>query len=171
MRRLRRVFGGAKALAHRDRAERELDEELRACLDAAVEEKVRHGLDREQATRIARLELGLVGVESVKDRVRDVGWETHMESIWRDVRYAFRALRRAPAFAAAAVLTLALGIGATTAIFSLLDALFLRSLQSASRRSSYSSSEHPSTRFFKPFASTPMSSQTCLPRAASHPSM
>jgi predicted permease len=128
MRWLRRVIGGAKALARSERAERELDEELRACLEAAVEEKMRRGLDRGQATRHARLELGLVSVESVKDRVRDVGWETHLESIWQDVRYALRTLRKSPAFAAAAVLTLALGIGATTAIFSLLDAVIFRSL-------------------------------------------
>ena len=90
MRWLRRVIGGATALARRERAERELDEELRACLEAAVEEKVSRGLDRGRASRLARLELGLVSVESVKDRVRDVGWETHVEGLWRDVRYALR---------------------------------------------------------------------------------
>jgi hypothetical protein len=128
MRWLRRAIGGANALARSERAERDLDEELRACLEAAVEEKMRHGQDRDQATRAARLELGLVSIESVKDRVRDVGWEMHVERIWQDVRYALRTLRKSLAFATTAVLTLALGIGATTAIFSLLDAVILRSL-------------------------------------------
>src|SRR5262245_8062937 len=84
------------------------------------------GLDRDAAMRAAGLELG--SVEAVKDRVRDVGWETFVESVWRDVGYAVRGLRRAPGFTAVAALTLALGIGATTAIFTLLDASVLRSL-------------------------------------------
>lgn len=126
MRWLRHIIGGAKALARGERAERELDEELRACLEAAVEEKMRRGLDREQATRLARLELGLVSVESVKDRVRDVGWETHVESIWQDVRYALRGLRRAPGFTAAAVLTLGIGTGANVGIFSIIDHVLFR---------------------------------------------
>ena len=112
----------------RQRAERELDAELRAFLETAVDEKLRSGMSREQATRAARLELGLVSVDSVKDRVRDVGWESTVESVARDVQYAVRTLRNAPGFASVAVLTLALGIGANTAIFGLIDALMLRQL-------------------------------------------
>jgi hypothetical protein len=82
---------------------------------------MRRGLGREQATRVARNELGLVSVESVKDRVRDVGWETQLESIWLDVRYALRGLRRAAGFTAAAVLTLAIGTGANVGIFSIIQ--------------------------------------------------
>ena len=80
----------------------------------------------EAATRAARLKLG--SAESVKDSVRDVGWESTVESVWQDVRYALRSLRKSPGFTAATTLTLALGIGATTAIFSLLDAVILKSL-------------------------------------------
>jgi hypothetical protein len=67
-------------------------------------------------------------LEAIKDAVRDVGWESRLESIWQDVRHACRGLRRSPGFAAVATLTLALGTGANTAIFTLIDALLLRSL-------------------------------------------
>ena len=119
-----RVIGGFRALFRRTRVEQELDEELREYLEAVAEEKVRAGMSREAALRAARVEMG--SPEAVKDRVRDVGWESLVDTLRQDVRVAIRMLRRSPGFAAAAIATLGLGIGGTTAIFSVVDGLFLR---------------------------------------------
>ena len=119
-----RIIGGLRGLFQKNRAEQDLDDELREYLEAAVEQKMSGGMSRDAAVRAARVEIG--SVEAVKDRVRDVGWESVIESMWQDVRFALRMLRKQPAFTAAAVTTLALGIGGTTAIFSVVDALFLR---------------------------------------------
>src|SRR5262249_52311295 len=123
---LSRLIGGLRSLLRSHQAEEDLNHELREFLNACIDQKLRAGMDLADAARAARLEIG--SMEAVKDRVRDVGWESMIESAWRDTRYAIRGLRKSPGFASAAVLTLALGIGATTAIFSLLDTVMLRFL-------------------------------------------
>src|SRR5882724_10411485 len=123
---LRNLAGGLRGLFQKEQAEHELDEELRGYLEATVEEKMRRGLSREAAERAARIEMG--GPESIKEQVRAVSWESLLETLWQDLKFGLRLLRFNPAFAVAAILSLALGIGANTAIFQLLDAIRLRTL-------------------------------------------
>lgn len=113
-------------LLRRDRIERELDEELRAYLEALTDEYVAAGMTPEQAARRARLQVG--GIEQVKEEVRRSRAGALLEQLVQDVRHGLRQLRRAPGFAAVAVLTLALGIGVSAAIFSVVDTVLLRSL-------------------------------------------
>jgi predicted permease len=123
---LRRFFAGLRALVRKREAEREMDEELRGYLEAVAEAKMRAGMSGEEARRAARVEMG--SQEAVKENVRGAGWEAAVESLWRDVIYGARMLRKSPGFSAVVVFTLALGIGGTTTIFSLVDATLLRPL-------------------------------------------
>src|SRR5262245_30557932 len=113
-------------LSHKSRKEQEMTEEIDAYLEMLIEQKIDEGLDPAEARRAALIELG--GREQIKEKVREARAGHLIETLWRDLRYGLQTLRRNPAFTSAAVLSLALGIGANTAIFSLMDAVVFKML-------------------------------------------
>jgi len=123
---LRRSVSVIRWLLHRKRNEEQLNDELQEFIHLSAAQKVRDGLSPSEARRQAALELG--GMDQVKEQVRTGRHGALLDEIGSDVRYALRMFRRNPAFILIVVITLALGIGANTAIFSLIDALMLRSL-------------------------------------------
>src|SRR5713226_6176126 len=122
----RRNPGGAMKIFRRKRFESDMDAELGFHIDAYINDLVRSGLDRTEAERRARIEFGTV--EATKDDCRQAWGLQRMDELRADLRYTFRGLRQNPGFAAIAILSLALGIGANTAIFGLVDAIMLRIL-------------------------------------------
>ena len=123
---LRSLVTGIMALLRKRDRNAEIDEELRSYLDAAVAEKTRRGMGREDAIRAARAEIG--SGTTVRQKVWSAGWESYAESLWQDVCFGLHQILRSPGFSLVAILSLALAIGANTAIFTLIDDLLLKQL-------------------------------------------
>lgn len=115
-----------RALVNRSAVERELAEELRFHVDRQIERYVDSGMDRDEARRRAQLEFG--GLEQVKEEYRDTLGVRLLEDLWRDIRYGLRTMFRTPGFAATAIISIALGVGANTIVFSVVNALVLKPL-------------------------------------------
>src|ERR1700733_1543398 len=123
---LRNLLCGLRALRNKEKQSLEMDEELQGYLRGGAQEHMRDGLSDAEAIRVARAEMG--SVETVKQQIRAARWESTAESVWRDVCFGVRQLFRSPNFTLVTVLTLALGIGANTAIFTLVHGVMMKTL-------------------------------------------
>jgi hypothetical protein len=121
-----RINSLLRNLFRKQQVERQLDDELRAYVDMITDERIAAGMPASEARRFALAEFG--GIEQVKQTVRDNRAGASLELLWQDARYGLRQFWRNPGFTAMVILTLALSIGANTAIFSIVNALMLKSL-------------------------------------------
>jgi putative ABC transport system permease protein len=122
----RQLIRGMRVLGNRQAADQEIADEVSHYLEESASALIAKGLSPEEARRAARLELG--SATAIREQVRSYGWENTVDRTIADLKFALRTLRRSPLFTLIAVLSLALGIGANTAIFSLMDQLLLRLL-------------------------------------------
>lgn len=127
-------------LFRRRQVENQLDEEVHAYVSMLIDERIAAGMSAPEARRTAQAEFG--GIEQVKQAVRDHRAGTNVELLWQDARFGLRQLRRKPGFSSTVIVTLALSIGANTAIFSIVNALMLKSLP-------YPHPEHMGTIFMR----------------------
>ena len=124
MERIRILLSRCAALFRSGKLDEQLDEEVRAHIELAVEENVGRGMSPVEARTAALRAFG--GVTQVKEQYRTRRGVPLLEQVWRDVRFGVRQLRRSPGFTVTAILTLALGIGAVTSVFSVVDTVLLK---------------------------------------------
>src|SRR2546430_12576935 len=121
---VRNIASGIRSLFRKEQVSQELDEELNGFLEMAAEEKMKQGMSHKDALRAVRLERGSLDVS--KEVVRAAGWESFVETLWQDLRFATRMLRKNLGFTSVAVLGMAFGIRGKAAMFSVVDVVLPR---------------------------------------------